>query len=236
MYINKNKINPELHLPTKIPFHVKESTVNSPAPPPPRSWHGWQAFIGRSLVLKEQSPTEKGETTEWWGKLVGWKMIEFWFSEKYVCVFCYSGGCGGCCYIYIYIFFVVVSIHFPTERDFNLNCHKQQHGVQFRFYHSVGASLWFFMLQGRILKFHFCHQLGTVQWGCIPVCSILHFYDYCRTMESLPDLFGKLWPDCRPLSLVMWFDKWNQLLKKSPYFGLVTFFSYCLPRSWVGWI
>lgn len=65
--------------------------------------------------------------------------------------------------IYIYIFFVVVSIHFPTERDFNLNCHKQQHGVQFRFYHSVGASLWFFMLQGRILKFHFCHQLGTVQ-------------------------------------------------------------------------
>lgn len=234
MYINKNKINPELHLPTKIPFHVKESTVNSPAPPTPQlTWltglH-WSKFgvEGTESNRKRRNHGVVGE--------VGWMKDDWVLILRKICVCFLLLWWLWWLLLYIYIFFVVVSIHFPTERDFNLNCHKQQHGVQFRFYHSVGASLWFFMLQGRILKFHFCHQLGTVQWGCIPVCSILHFYDYCRTMESLPDLFGKLWPDCRPLSLVMWFEKWNQLLKKSPYFGLVTFFSYCLPRSWVGWI
>ena len=230
MYINKNKINPELHLPTKIPFHVKESTVNSPAVDMVDRPSLVEVWCWRNRVQQKKEKPRSGG-----GSWLDERWLSF-DSPKNMCVFFVTLVVVVVVVIYIYIFFVVVSIHFPTERDFNLNCHKQQHGVQFRFYHSVGASLWFFMLQGRILKFHFCHQLGTVQWGCIPVCSILHFYDYCRTMESLPDLFGKLWPDCRPLSLVMWFDKWNQLLKKSPYFGLVTFFSYCLPRSWVGWI
>ena len=122
--------------------------------------------------------------------------------------FFYSGGCGGgcgCCYI-LFSFFVVVSTHFPTERDFNLNCDQQRQVVQFRLYHSMALHFGFSCCKDGFLSFIFATSwllCNEDVYLFVPFCIFMTIVGPWKACQ----IFGQTMTRLLTSLFGMWFDK-----------------------------